>query len=25
MLIQALRELEADEIVHREVFHEIPP
>src|SRR3569833_2024948 len=25
MLIQALRELEADEVVHREVFHEIPP
>ncbi|MEU0536772.1 winged helix-turn-helix transcriptional regulator [Amycolatopsis tolypomycina] len=25
MLIQALRELEADEIVHREVFHEVPP
>ncbi|GAA4541273.1 winged helix-turn-helix transcriptional regulator [Amycolatopsis samaneae] len=25
MLIQSLRELEADEIVHREVFHEIPP
>lgn len=25
MLIQALRELEADGVVHREVFHEIPP
>jgi DNA-binding HxlR family transcriptional regulator len=25
MLIQALRELEADEVVHREVFHEVPP
>lgn len=25
MLIQALRELEADGIVHREVFHEVPP
>lgn len=25
MLVQALRELEADEIVHREVFHEVPP
>lgn len=25
MLIQHLRELEADGIVHREVFHEIPP
>src|SRR5437868_15383500 len=25
MLIQALRELEADEIVHREVFHEVLP
>ncbi|MFD9960532.1 winged helix-turn-helix transcriptional regulator [Amycolatopsis sp. NPDC059020] len=25
MLIQSLRELESDEIVHREVFHEIPP
>ncbi|KOV85719.1 helix-turn-helix domain-containing protein [Nocardia sp. NRRL S-836] len=25
MLIQVLRELEADRIVHREVFHEVPP
>jgi len=25
MLIQQLRELEADGIVHREVFHEVPP
>lgn len=25
MLIQALRELEMDGVVHREVFHEIPP
>jgi DNA-binding HxlR family transcriptional regulator len=25
MLIQQLRELEADGVVHREVFHEIPP
>lgn len=25
MLIQALRELEADEVVHREVFREVPP
>jgi DNA-binding HxlR family transcriptional regulator len=25
MLIQALRELEADGVVHREAFHEIPP
>jgi DNA-binding HxlR family transcriptional regulator len=25
MLIQALRELEADGVVHREVFHEVPP
>jgi DNA-binding HxlR family transcriptional regulator len=25
MLIQVLREMEADGIVHREVFHEIPP
>jgi DNA-binding HxlR family transcriptional regulator len=25
MLIQALREMERDGIVHREVFHEIPP
>ncbi|MET9626648.1 helix-turn-helix domain-containing protein [Lentzea sp. NPDC006480] len=25
MLIQVLREMEADEIVHREVFHEVPP
>jgi DNA-binding HxlR family transcriptional regulator len=25
MLIQALRELEADSVVHREVFHEVPP
>lgn len=25
MLIQQLREMEADEIVHRKVFHEVPP
>ena len=25
MLIQQLRELEADGLVHREVFHEVPP
>jgi DNA-binding HxlR family transcriptional regulator len=25
MLIQVLREMEADELVHREVFHEVPP
>jgi DNA-binding HxlR family transcriptional regulator len=25
MLIQALRELETDGVVHREVFHEVPP
>ncbi len=25
MLIQQLRELEADGIVHREVYHEVPP
>jgi DNA-binding HxlR family transcriptional regulator len=25
MLIQALRELEADGVVHRESFHEVPP
>jgi DNA-binding HxlR family transcriptional regulator len=25
MLIQALRELEADGVVHREVFHQVPP
>ena len=25
MLIQVLREMEADKIVHREVFHEVPP
>lgn len=25
MLIQVLREMEADEIVRREVFHEVPP
>jgi DNA-binding HxlR family transcriptional regulator len=25
MLIQALRELEADGVVHRQAFHEIPP
>lgn len=25
MLIQVLREMEADRIVHREVFHEVPP
>lgn len=25
MLIQALRELEMDGVVHRQVFHEIPP
>lgn len=25
MLIQHLREMEADGIVHREVFHEVPP
>ena len=25
MLIQVLREMEADQIVHREVFHEVPP
>ena len=25
MLIQALRELESDGVVHREVFHEVPP
>jgi DNA-binding HxlR family transcriptional regulator len=25
MLIQALREMEADGIVHREIFYEIPP
>ena len=25
MLIQALREMEADGVIHREVFHEIPP
>jgi DNA-binding HxlR family transcriptional regulator len=25
MLIQQLRELEADGIVHRELFHEVPP
>jgi DNA-binding HxlR family transcriptional regulator len=25
MLIQSLRELEADGIVHRKVFHEVPP
>jgi DNA-binding HxlR family transcriptional regulator len=25
MLIQQLRELEADDIVHREVFHQVPP
>lgn len=25
MLIQALRELEADGVIHREVFYEIPP
>lgn len=25
MLIQALREMEADGVVHRQAFHEIPP
>jgi DNA-binding HxlR family transcriptional regulator len=25
MLIQALRELESDGVIHREVFHEVPP
>jgi len=25
MLIQGLRELEADGVIHREVFHEVPP
>jgi DNA-binding HxlR family transcriptional regulator len=25
MLIQQLREMEADGIIHREVFHEVPP
>ncbi|MQA91230.1 MAG: transcriptional regulator [Gemmatimonas sp.] len=25
MLIQALRELEADGVVHREAFHQVPP
>ncbi|PZG30517.1 transcriptional regulator [Spongiactinospora gelatinilytica] len=25
MLIQQLRELEADEVVHREVYHQVPP
>ncbi|MGK9232052.1 helix-turn-helix transcriptional regulator [Inquilinus limosus] len=25
MLIQQLREMEADGLVHREVFHEVPP
>jgi DNA-binding HxlR family transcriptional regulator len=25
MLIQQLREMETDEIVHRQVYHEIPP
>lgn len=25
MLIQQLREMEADGVVHREVFHEVPP
>lgn len=25
MLIQHLRELERDEVVHREVYHEVPP
>jgi DNA-binding HxlR family transcriptional regulator len=25
MLIQQLRELESDDIVHREVFHQVPP
>ena len=25
MLIQALREMETDGIVHREVFHQVPP
>jgi DNA-binding HxlR family transcriptional regulator len=25
MLIQSLRELEADGIVHRELYHEVPP
>ncbi|MDT7787127.1 MAG: hypothetical protein QOF58_5546 [Pseudonocardiales bacterium] len=25
MLIQVLREMEADQLVHREVFHEVPP
>jgi DNA-binding HxlR family transcriptional regulator len=25
MLIQQLREMEADRLVHREVFHEVPP
>lgn len=25
MLIQALRELEADGVVHREAYHEVPP
>lgn len=25
MLIQQLREMEADEIVHREVYHQVPP
>lgn len=25
MLIQALRELEADGVVHRKAFHEVPP
>jgi DNA-binding HxlR family transcriptional regulator len=25
MLIQVLREMESDELVHREAFHEVPP
>jgi DNA-binding HxlR family transcriptional regulator len=25
MLIQQLREMEADELVHREVYHQVPP
>jgi DNA-binding HxlR family transcriptional regulator len=25
MLIQSLRELEADGVIHRKVFHEVPP
>lgn len=25
MLVQQLREMEADGIIHREVFHEVPP